>query len=522
MVRVDYIGTLGNKLWQYCVGRILAEKYGLKLQTKAIDGFENTKQEVNGNVGTNYVEAIETHNLPPIDQNSNAYLRGYFCKYKHIRQYKEKVKEWLHLPKFQKDFDDSDELVLTIRRGWNGWPIKLCPNVKFYIDFIKKNPQFKKITLCTDSFDDNYFDELNPYIDNFIKESPIEQFRYIMSSKNILLSSSTFSWWAAFLSDAKTIYYPWFGDLIPCKGKQDWVVTDEERYKYINLKGEEIKVKKSILVTGGAGFIGTNLIKRLVKEGHHVVSVDNYHTGLKENHIDGVRYIEEDITNIKDIGDFDIVYHLAAIARIQPSFELPIKYFESNAMATYNIAFACAEQKIPLIFAGSSSHHSGKFKNPYTFSKDISEEIIKLCQIHYGLDATITRFYNVYGPHHLKEGGYCTVIGKWEKAIEDGKPIVIYGDGTKRRDFTHIDDIVDALLLIQEKNKWGYLFELGRGINYSIKEVADMFEYDNILYENDKPGEAVTTLCDNKLPDQILGWKPTRNLTDYIKSYVSR
>ena len=280
-------------------------------------------------------------------------------------------------------------------------------------------------------------------------------------------------------------------------------------------------MKKSILVTGGAGFVGTNLIKRLVNEGHHVVSIDNYYTGLKENHIDGVRYIESDLINIKDIGEFDIVYHLAAIARIQPSFELPIKYFESNAMATYNIAMACAEKKIPLIFAGSSSHHSGKFKNPYTFSKDISEDIIKLCQAHYGLDATITRFYNVYGPHHLKEGGYCTVIGKWEKAIEDGKPIVIYGDGTKRRDFTHIDDIVDALLLIQEKNKWGYLFELGRGINYSIKEVAEMFEYDNIIYERDKPGEAITTLCDNKLAEQILDWNPTRNLTDYIKSYVS-
>jgi len=524
MVKVNYIGTLGNNLWQYCVARSIAEKYGLKLQVKPIDGFENTKQEVDGNVGVNSVKVIQTHILPPIDENSNVYLNGYFCKYRYLRPYKENIKEWLYLPKLEKDFDDSDELVLTIRRGWNGWPTKLCPDVEFYIDFIKNNPQYKKITLCTDSFDDVYFEKLNPYIDNFIKESPIEQFRYIMSSKNILLSSSTFSWWAAYLSDAKTIYYPWFGELIPNDKKSDWVVTDEKRYKYINLKGEEIKVKKNILVTGGAGFVGTNLVKRLVEEGHNVTSIDNYYTGLKENHQEGVTYIEKDICDIDDYstyGNFDLVYHLAAIARIQPSFNLPLEYFNSNSVATYKLALYCAKNNIPLQFAGSSSHHSGKFKNPYTFSKDVSEEIVQLCQEHYGLNATITRFYNVYGPHHLKEGGYCTVIGKWEKAIEDGEPITIYGDGTKRRDFTHIDDIVDALILIQDKHAWGYLFELGRGVNYSIKEVADMFEYDNIVYEENKPGEAETTLCEDTLAKDILGWVPTKNLTDYIKDYVS-
>lgn len=235
MISVDYLGTLGNKLWQYTVARSLAQEHGLKLKADPIEEFENTKEKVNGNIGSNYVEAIETHTLPHIDENSNVYLKGYFCNYKYIKKYKKNIKEWLYLPMIKKDFDDSDELVLTVRRGWNGWPVKLCPNVNFYIDFIKNNSQYKKITLCTDSFDDVYFEKLNPYIDNFIKESPIEQFRYIMSSKNILLSSSTFSWWAAFLSDAKTIYYPWFGDLIPTNN-MNWVVDDEKRYKYINLE----------------------------------------------------------------------------------------------------------------------------------------------------------------------------------------------------------------------------------------------------------------------------------------------
>lgn len=277
-----------------------------------------------------------------------------------------------------------------------------------------------------------------------------------------------------------------------------------------------------ILVTGGAGFIGTNLIKRLLKENHTVVSIDNYYTGLKTNHQKGAVYFEQDISNITDYseyGDFDLVYHLAAIARIQPSFNLPLEYFKANATATFNLCLYCSKNNIPLQFAGSSSHHSGKFKNPYTFSKDVSEEIVELCKIHYGLKATITRFYNVYGPYHLKEGGYCTVIGKWERSIEDNKPITIYGNGKKRRDFTHIDDIIDALILIQKTNSWGYLFELGRGVNYSIKQVAEMFEYDSIIYEPNKPGEAEITLCESLLAKEILGWTPQKNLLDYIKTY---
>jgi len=278
-----------------------------------------------------------------------------------------------------------------------------------------------------------------------------------------------------------------------------------------------------ILVTGGAGFVGTNLIKQLLEEGHQIVSIDNYHTGLKSNHQNGAQYIEFDIRNINDYsawGEFDIVYHLAAIARIQPSFKEPYDYFTTNANATFKVAKYCSEKNIPLVFAGSSSHWSGKFKNPYTFSKDVSEEIIQLFQKHYGLKASIARFYNVYGPYHLKEGGYCTVIGKWEKCLEEYKPLTIYGTGKKRRDFTHIDDIVGALILINEKQAWGYTFELGRGKNYSIKEIAEMFQTD-INYEDDKPGEAEITLCTDILAKEVLGWEAKINIEDYIKEYLN-
>ena len=158
-----------------------------------------------------------------------------------------------------------------------------------------------------------------------------------------------------------------------------------------------------ILVTGGAGFIGTNLIKRLVSQGYKVTSYDNYTTGKKENHIIGCDYYDVDITTCTFEVDFDIVFHMAAIARIQPSFKNPKEYFNTNANGTLNISEYCSKNNIPLIYAGSSSHHSGKFKNPYTFSKDIGEEIIKLYQKHFNLQSSVVRFYNVYGTYQLTE-----------------------------------------------------------------------------------------------------------------------
>lgn len=278
-----------------------------------------------------------------------------------------------------------------------------------------------------------------------------------------------------------------------------------------------------VLVTGGAGFVGTNLIKRLLEEGHEVVSIDNYNTGLESNHQEGCTYINYDIRSIKDYspwGDFDIVYHLAAIARIQPSFKNPEEYFTTNAYATMKIAKYCSDKNIPLVYAGSSSHHSGKFKNPYTFSKDVGEEVVQLFEQHYNLKATIVRFYNVYGPYHLKEGGYTTLIGAWEKRVEEGKSLIIYGDGSKRRDFTHVDDIVEGLILVNDKQAWGETFELGRGKNFSVNEIANMFGKE-VEYQDDKPGEAEVTLCESDLAYTLLGWNPKKDILDYITNYLS-
>jgi len=276
-----------------------------------------------------------------------------------------------------------------------------------------------------------------------------------------------------------------------------------------------------ILVTGGAGFVGTNLIKRLLKEGHQVVSIDNYNTGLRDNHQKGAEYLEYDIRNINSYDWIkpEFVFHMAAIARIQPSFDRPQEYFEVNALGTMKLIDWCAKAQVPVVYAGSSSKHSGKFKNPYTFSKDIGEELVELYQIHYGLEATIARFYNVYGPHQLTEGGYTTLIGRWLNNLEKGQPCYVYGDGEQRRDFTHVDDIVDALVLIMEKQAYGHQFELGRGKNFSVNEVAKMFGIQP-AYSDAKPGEARETLNTDITASKILGWNPQREISDYLKQVI--
>jgi len=274
-----------------------------------------------------------------------------------------------------------------------------------------------------------------------------------------------------------------------------------------------------LLVTGGTGFVGYNLCKKLIQDGHEVISIDNYSTGKKENEIDEVTYFNSDIAygiNKTIVEGVEAVVHLAASARIQPSFSDPILFARNNVIGTFHVCELCRELKIPLVFAGTSSHHSGKYKNPYTFTKDLSEETIKLYQKIFELKGSIARFYNVYGPHQLEEGN-ATLIGIWDKAKREGKPFYIFGDGSKRRDFTHVEDIVGALILIIKKQAWGEVFELGRGNNFSVKEIVEMYGYNNIIYKEDREGEAQDTLCDLSLAKEILGWEPTKNIEDWIK-----
>ena len=279
----------------------------------------------------------------------------------------------------------------------------------------------------------------------------------------------------------------------------------------------------NIMVTGGAGFIGTNLIKRLLKDGHNVVSIDNYSTGTEENHQEGCVYHDVDIRDAFDFDFFmenpDVIYHLAALPRIQPSFEFPALTMEIGVLGTMNILEWAKNKECKVIYAGSSSVHSGKFKNPYTFSKVVADDMCLLYKKHFGVDVSICRFYNVYGPHQLTEGDYCTVVGIFERQYQNQEPLTITGDGFQRRDFTHVDDIVDGLILSSESETCYDEIELGRGNNYSINEIADMFNT-KTEYIDARPGEAKETLCDTQIAERLIGYKPKRNIEDYIKGVI--
>jgi UDP-glucose 4-epimerase len=277
-----------------------------------------------------------------------------------------------------------------------------------------------------------------------------------------------------------------------------------------------------ILVTGGAGFIGTNLVEYLVKGGHKVTSIDNYSLGFKSNHIKGAEYIELDINDIGKLdNDYDLVYHLAALSRVQPSFNKPSETFHSNVNGTQKVCEFVRLCNAKLVYAGSSSRHGDPLSSPYAFTKHLGEEICHLYRGTYGLDIEVARFYNVYGRREILDGEYAAVIGKWRTQIEEGKSITIVGDGEQRRDFTHVDDIVSGLFLIgMKRESHPDAWELGCGVNYSINRVYEMFKerFDcDKVYTPDEPGNYRATLRINNDAIKRLGWKPTDNLYDYIK-----
>ena len=276
------------------------------------------------------------------------------------------------------------------------------------------------------------------------------------------------------------------------------------------------------LVTGGAGFIGTNLIKRLLKGKNKVFSVDNYATGLEENHQDKCQYINFDIRQNTEnwfLEDIDVIFHLAALPRIGPSFNNPTETLEVNVNGTLNVLEFARKNKVPVVYAGSSSFWGGTHKNPYTFTKWQGEELCKLYEKIYGLNVTVCRFYNVYGNHMPTEGEYRTVLPIFLEQYRKDEPLTVTGDGEQRRDFTHVDDIVDAMVKVVKLNKWGSFYELGKGQNYSINEVVDMFGSEKV-YIDSIPGEARDTLCKSELARKKLKWNPKINLEDWIKEQL--
>lgn len=275
-----------------------------------------------------------------------------------------------------------------------------------------------------------------------------------------------------------------------------------------------------IIVTGGAGFIGSTLVDKLVNSGHDVIVLDNLSTGKKENLNPKARFIEWDIVEPFPHcapRKVDVVFHVAALARIQPSFHDPLRTYVVNSLGTINALEYARKHGAKIVYPGSSSAYDDVHANPYTYTKYLGEEHCKLYKKIYGLRIGIARFFNVYGPRQIDEGAYSTVIGIFERQKRNGEPLTITGNGEQRRDFTHVDDITDGLLKLAEKDTDQEIYQFGTGTNYSINEVAAMFNHPT-TYIPKRPGESWITLANISEAAEKLGYSPKHSLANYVAS----
>jgi len=289
-----------------------------------------------------------------------------------------------------------------------------------------------------------------------------------------------------------------------------------------------------ILVTGGAGFIGSNLVDRLIDEGYKVFVIDNLSSGKKENLNKKAIFYKADICNLNKIfplfKGIDYVFHLAANPRVLFSVENPIESHKVNVDGTLNVLYASYKNKVKrLIFASSSAVYGNIKKlplredmkpnpiSPYGLHKLIGEYYCKLFSDLYNLETVCLRYFNVYGPKMDPEGPYALVIGKFLKLKKENKPLTIYGNGKQTRDFVYVNDVVEANILAMKSKKVGKgeVINICSGKNYSINYIAKLIGGKKI-YLPARKGEMKHTLGDNSLAKKLLGWKPKVNLEEGI------
>jgi UDP-glucose 4-epimerase len=215
---------------------------------------------------------------------------------------------------------------------------------------------------------------------------------------------------------------------------------------------------------------------------------------------------------------YDVIFHLAAHARIQPSFEDPYEYLSNDIMGTARVCELARNLGSKVVYAGSSSAYGGPMLNPYSFAKYTGEQVCEMYHKVYGASTVTARFFNVYGPRQPKKGDWATVIGVFENLCLQRKPMTVTGDGEQRRDFTHIKDIVRGLVEISKIFGSGQVLNLGTGKNYSINDVARMFSSE-IEYIDARPGEAKITQADISKTYLLTGWKPEISLSEYVESW---
>jgi len=280
-----------------------------------------------------------------------------------------------------------------------------------------------------------------------------------------------------------------------------------------------------IIVTGALGFVGSNLVDLLVEQGHSVYGVDNlssisssidYKNSKAQYHIGD--FMDNDPWSI----DYDVIFHLGADARIQPSFENPFETFHNNALGLAFVADKARRSNSKLVFASTSSSLHGDYVSPYTLSKRAGEEYLKMMANCYDLDCSSARFFNVYGFREPMIGEFATVVAKFGRQWKNQEPMTVVGDGSQSRDFTHVSDICLGLVSITEEKRSGEIINLGRGNPYSIMDLVKMYAGENPQEGKDyihvplRKNEGKATKWTESVK---LNWEAKIDLPDYIHSF---
>ena len=280
-----------------------------------------------------------------------------------------------------------------------------------------------------------------------------------------------------------------------------------------------------VLVTGGAGFIGSHLCEELTKHTNNsVYSLDNYSTGTRDNHVNGVVYIEGETRNIKTLIDFhpDIIYHLGEYSRVEQSFDDIEIVWNSNKDGIFAVLQFCRKFGSKLVYAGSSTKFGdgglGRSQSPYAWTKASNTELVENYGNWFGIKYAITYFYNVYGGREISTGRYATLIALFKEKYKNGEPLTVVSPGTQLRNFTHIDDIISGLIMVGKKGD-GDNYGIGCSQSFSILEIANIFDTEiKMLPEREGNRMSSEVVCSKT---KKLGWSETKSVELYIKNIIN-